>query len=84
MKKLWELEPALVVGVVVALMSMLVSVGVPITAEQHTAAVGLVTATLALAGGVVVRQRVTPVAKLQDKAPALPLKPVLKYGKRDK
>jgi len=64
---MWERikdEPALLVGVVTAIITLLVTFGVPISADQKTAVVGLVSAVLMLAGAGVVRGKVKPTRKL--------------------
>ena len=54
-------EPALIVGAITALLVLLVSFGVPISAEQKEAIVGFANAALILIGAVIIRQNVTPV-----------------------
>lgn len=56
-------EPALVVGVVQAVLLLVVAFGVHIDDTQTQAIVAAVTAVLALAGAVTVRQRVTPIGR---------------------
>ena len=56
-------EPALVVGVVVAVLTLLVAFGVHLSDGQNTAIQGLITALLALIGAGAIRAQVTPVGK---------------------
>lgn len=53
-------EPALLVGLVVAVVALVVAFGVPVSDDQKVAITGIVTAVLALAGGGAVRAQVTP------------------------
>ena len=58
-------EPALIVGIVVAVVALVVAFGVPISEDQKAGIVGVVTAVLALLGnGAVVRSAVTPNTKV--------------------
>ena len=57
-------EPALVTGIVSAVIILLVTFGAPITQDQSTAILGLVSAAIALIGSVIVRSRVTPTANI--------------------
>lgn len=57
---MWRDEPARVVAVVEAVAVLLVSLGV-MTVEESAAWVGVAAAVIALVGGAVVRERVTPV-----------------------
>lgn len=52
--------PALIVGLVVAVCTLLGTFGVPLTDGQTKAIVGLVTAALALAGALLVHRSTTP------------------------
>lgn len=54
-------EPALIVGIVVAVITLIVAFGVPIDNGQKSAIVGLVGAILSLLGAGVTRSKVTPV-----------------------
>lgn len=54
-------EPAVFVGVLVALLNLLIAFGVPLTGEQREAIVAFATTALVLAGALLVRSRVTPV-----------------------
>lgn len=68
-------EPALIVGVVTAVIVLLVAFGVPISEDQRAAVVGVTAAVLALfGGGVAVRALVTPLAnpKTSDGEPLVP------------
>lgn len=56
-------EPAAVVGLVVAILTLVVDFGVPINAHQKAAIVGVVGAVLTLLGAGVTRSLVTPVVK---------------------
>lgn len=58
---IWNAEPAMVVGVVTAVLVLLTSFGVPISEDQRNAIVGVVSAILVLVAAVVVRSQVTPV-----------------------
>lgn len=66
---LLKMEPARVVGVVLALIGVASAFGLGITDGQQAAIVALVGAVLALVGGETVRSQVTPTAKLKDKRP---------------
>jgi hypothetical protein len=57
---LWAAEPARIIGLVVAALTLLVSLGVNITTEQQTAIVGIVTAVLIVLGAEFTRSKVTP------------------------
>jgi ABC-type nickel/cobalt efflux system permease component RcnA len=82
---LWGLEPAMITSVVVAALTLAVSFGVPVSAEQREAIVALVSAVLVVVGGAVVRQQVVPVAKIEARKNAqIPLRVVEKYGKKDR
>jgi hypothetical protein len=59
-------EPALWVGLVEAVIVLLVAFGVPITADEKAAVIGLVSAVLAVVGAFITRSQVTPVAKLDN------------------
>ena len=53
-------SPALIVGIVVAVVALLGTFGVPLTDAQAKAIVGLATAFVALAGAIVVHRSTTP------------------------
>ena len=53
-------EPALIVGVITALLILLVSFGVPISSDQREAIIGFSNAALAVIGTLVIRQNVSP------------------------
>ncbi len=55
--KLWDKEPALIIGAVTALVALGVSFGLPVTTEQSGMIIAAVTKVLAL----VTRHQVTPV-----------------------
>lgn len=57
---LWGREPAVIIGLVTALISLAVGFGLDITAEQ----VSLITAAVAALLSVVTRSQVSPVAQL--------------------
>jgi hypothetical protein len=76
-------EPAVLTSLAVAIVSLLVSIGVPIDVEQREVVVTIVNGLLVLVGGFIIRQRVTPVEKLDQREPAAPLH-VVRYGKRDR
>lgn len=57
-------EPAVWMGLIEAAIVLAVAFGVPLTLEQKSAIIGFVSAFLAIAGSVVVRANVTPVATL--------------------
>jgi len=64
---MWERvknEPAIVTGVVTAVIVLAVAFGVPISDDQKSAILGLVSAVLMLAGAGVVRGKVKPTRKL--------------------
>lgn len=56
-------EPALLVGVIVAILSLATAFGLPIDDGVKSSVVGVVTAVLALLGAGVTRSKVTPVNK---------------------
>jgi hypothetical protein len=56
-------EPAVVVGLVVAVLTLVVAFGVPISADQKAAVVGVVGAVLTLLGAGVTRSQVSPAQK---------------------
>lgn len=64
---LWQSEPALVSGAVLAVVQALIAVfvafGAPVTKEQSAAILGLSSAVLALVAVFVIRSQVAPVAK---------------------
>ncbi len=61
---LWRAEPALVVGFITAVLDLGIAFGLPLTADQKVAIIGVVSAALAMLGATLVRAEVTPVAKL--------------------
>jgi uncharacterized membrane protein len=63
----WASEPALWVGLVEAIIVLLVAFGVPISADQKAAVIGLVSAVLAVVGAIVTRSQVTPTAQPASK-----------------
>lgn len=63
MKKFLALEPALVRGVIVAVISLLAGLGFTISGATSEAIVTLVTAALAIAQAVSTRGKVTPANK---------------------
>lgn len=56
-------EPAAFSGLVVAVLTLVVTFGVPIDRDQKTAIVGVVAAVLTMIGAGVTRSQVTPVVK---------------------
>jgi hypothetical protein len=62
--KLWANEPAMVIGVVLAILALLVSFGVPLKVDQQNAIRGVVEAVSVLIGAYLIRSQVSPVAKL--------------------
>jgi hypothetical protein len=58
--ELWANEPAVVVGVVVALLGLAGAFGLALNEEQTAAIVGVVTAVGAIVSSLVVRSRVSP------------------------
>lgn len=58
-------EPALLVGVVGAIIVLAVTFGVPIDESQRTAIVGVVGAVVAILGGGTIRTQVTPARVIQ-------------------
>jgi ABC-type nickel/cobalt efflux system permease component RcnA len=75
----------MITSIVVAALTLAVSFGVPVSAEQREAIVALVSAVLVVVGGAVVRQQVVPVAKIEARKNAqIPLRVVEKYGKKDR
>jgi hypothetical protein len=56
----WADEPALWIGVTEAVIVLLVAFGVPISAEQKAAVLGVVSAVLAVVGAIVTRSQVSP------------------------
>jgi quinol-cytochrome oxidoreductase complex cytochrome b subunit len=61
----WQREPAIIVGVVTAALTLATAFGLGLTADQQTAILGFVGAGLALIGSLVVRSQVTPTATIQ-------------------
>lgn len=59
----WSAEPALWVGLVEAVIVLLVAFGVPISADQKAAVIGLTSAVLAVVGALVTRSQVSPVSQ---------------------
>ena len=57
-------EPALIAGVVGAVLTALVAFGVPITAEQRVAVLGLVGPAYALGAALWIRWKSVPTSKL--------------------
>lgn len=57
-------EPALLTGAVTAAIALAVAFGAPISGDQKEAVVGVVVAVVALLGGAVTRQSVSPTRKL--------------------
>ena len=53
-------EPALLTGLITAVIALAVSFGAPISDDQKAAVVGVAVAIVALLGGAVTRQSVTP------------------------
>lgn len=60
MTRLLTQEPAMLIGVLVALLTLLIQFGVPITDGQQDALVAFAQAVLVVAGAVWIRSRVTP------------------------
>ncbi|HEY4895213.1 MAG TPA: hypothetical protein VII01_03910 [Solirubrobacteraceae bacterium] len=63
----WDKEPALIIGVVTAILALATAFGLGMTSDQQTAILGIVAAALALIGSIVVRSQVASpatVAKL--------------------
>jgi hypothetical protein len=67
---LWATEPSLVLTAVVAILTLLATFGVPISATKQNAIVGVVEALSVLVAGLVIRSQVTPLAA--PSAPAAP------------
>lgn len=61
---LFKTEPAVVTGVVSAVLALLVAFNVPLSEDQGQAILGATVAVLALVQGLVVRSQVVPVAKV--------------------
>lgn len=59
-------EPVMWIAVITAILDVVVAYGAPVTVDQKTALVGLITAVIPIVAGLVARQQVTPVAKLPD------------------
>src|SRR5699024_10895655 len=60
---MWERiknEPVILTDVVTAVVALAVAFGVPVSADQKAAIIGVVVAVVALAGGAVARKQVTP------------------------
>lgn len=53
-------EPALWVAVIVAALDVAIAFGMPITVDQKTSLIALADAVVAIIGGIVIRQNVTP------------------------
>ena len=64
---IWQAEPAMVIGLVTAVLALVVSFGIPVSQDQRDAIVGVVSAVLILLGAVVVRANVYPAAKIEGK-----------------
>ena len=64
---IWQAEPAMVIGLVTAVLALVVSFGIPVSQDQRDAIVGVVSAVLILIGAVVVRANVYPAAKIEGK-----------------
>jgi hypothetical protein len=62
--KLWANEPVVVIGVVVALMALLISFGVPLKVNQENAIRGFAEALGVLIAAYIARTQVSPVAKV--------------------
>lgn len=62
-------EPAVIVGLVSAVLTLVVTFGVPINSDQRGAIIGVVGAVLTLLGAVVTRSQVTPTAKRRHRKP---------------
>lgn len=60
-------EPALIVGLVLALIGVAAAFGLSISEDQKAAIVSLVGAVLAIVGAGVTRSKVTPVAKRRNR-----------------
>ncbi|MBA3555124.1 MAG: hypothetical protein H0W29_10250 [Gemmatimonadales bacterium] len=58
-------EPVLISGVVAALLTLLAAFGVPLANDQRESILAFVAAALAVAGAVVARSQVTPVATVR-------------------
>lgn len=59
---LWKKEPARIIGLVGAVLTLLVAFGFNVTDSQQDSVIGVVTAILFLVGAEVTRSQVTPVA----------------------
>ncbi|MBO0883964.1 MAG: hypothetical protein J2P17_27250, partial [Mycobacterium sp.] len=57
-------EPAMWVGVIVALLNLAMAFGAPISPDQKAAILGVIDAASVIIGSIVIRQNVTPVASL--------------------
>lgn len=66
MSRLWDTEPALVLGVAAGSVAGLVSVGVAISTEQSAALYGLIASVLALGQALATRAQVVPAAEVID------------------
>ena len=55
----WDKEPAIIIGVVTAVLALATAFGLGMTQDQQMAILGVVAAALALIGSVVVRSQVT-------------------------
>ena len=62
--KILNVEPAMVIGLVTAVLVLLVAFGVPLTTEQSEAIVGVTSAVLVVLGAVLTRSKVTPDVKV--------------------
>lgn len=63
-------EPALLTGLVGAILTLVVSFGIPITTDQRAAIMAAFAALVMLVQAVIVRYHVTPTAKIQSATPA--------------
>lgn len=62
----FPMEPALWAGAITAAVDLAIAFGVPITPDQKIAILGIISPVIALIAAFVVRQNVTPTAKLQS------------------
>lgn len=66
---IWQLEPAMISGLVAAVIVLLVAFNVPISEDQKSAILGFTAAALMILQGLITRSQVTPVAKVVEQVP---------------
>lgn len=62
----FSVEPAMWVALIVAGLDVAIAFGMPITVDQKTSLIALADAVVAIIGGIIIRQNVTPNAKVDE------------------